>query len=39
MSKVAVVEKQFEYKGHDCICEVVKGKRKTTGGYIWQHAK
>ena len=20
MSKVAVVEKQFEYKGHDCIC-------------------
>ena len=20
MSKFAVVEKQFEYKGHDCIC-------------------
>lgn len=22
-----------------CICEVVKGKRKTAGGYIWQYAK
>ena len=32
MSKVAVVEKQFEYKGHDCIC--IFGCRGYRCGYV-----
>ena len=32
MSKFAVVEKQFEYKGHDCIC--IFGCRGYRCGYV-----
>lgn len=33
MSKFVVVEKQFEYKGHDCIC--IFGCRGYRCGYVF----